>query len=1127
MHVGRPRSNGRIPLALLALALALGLLTGTPAAAQAAYFPVELVQMVPATAAIPSDGVTVTLLGRGFAQGQWLVSGDPGVQVLAFRVASPTVATATLRVLPTAVPGPVRLDIAEVDDYGTSWQDLIPRLTLTPGGSISAPLSVRDAAVVFPTPGTLLAPDRPLFARGLLATSGSGVIVGRFLLDGVPFDQFTTVAGGGAPVGVTARVPIPFTSPGTHDLAVEVLSPQHVLSGAVRLVGTAESRSALALLSPLAGASASAPPRFRWTFVPGATAYEVALSRAGAAAPERTWRSSRSEFTPETDRWEGLPPGSYTWTVRPLFPGDVLGAPAPARALFVGGAPVTLALAPTVAGPREGSLWVSWEGAPAGALYRLEFSAGGSPLFSALTRKTQYLLRVPAGATDLQVSVTALGPDGRPLGPPARGPVAQPRSALRDEPAVRYAAGPVTVTAVSPADGASVAQPRPPLSARWQGAPDEGDIVLFVDTTDVTAMAALRPGGLAYTPVLPLAPGPHTVRLSLGAAERAWSFTVEGQAPQAGGPASPEGAVEGGAEAPAQEGGSGGAGGAPTGSWTLEAAGVLTATGGDSGGDSDTFRATLTGQGDLGAERGGFFKGTADAAWRSDLDAPHVTENESRSWLLSGGARGDRWTAEGQAGYGSVEIMDNSQFLSAGLVRGGGQFRADTPAGEFGAYASFDDHLPALGSATGAGETQVAAAAYAFPFRSDRYSLRLMGLWTDQKASLYAPGGEGRTFGLLGRARFSTAFAVDLEVARGHQRPDGGSSTSGDAIRLGFSGTAAGLTYALNLRRVESDFANAANPGYNAGGVPDRQGADLNLSRTFGKVATSFAYLYAEDGVGGGLAGVPEGQHQQARLGAALPLGQAATLSFDLNGQWDRSGADLALGLPGVERDQLGLTLSSTQRARQLFFSETFTSQRVRDDLNPTTELDLDSLVLSAGGSFTRSLGLSATGAFSRTKAPFGAGDTDLVVLSLCPSWTLDPAHLTVLPQISWTRTKNSAGTLDTRVELYGLTLQWEPTFWRSMLAFQGSAIWDRTRGATAYPGGALATSDFRYLFSLSLRWNGGRGSLDERYRTPGEPATLGRLHPGAPGAPALSRFSPASPYAPYSPYPPFVSPGL
>jgi len=1101
----------------LAVLFALApLLLPTAATAQAVPYSTELTQMVPATAAIPSDGVMVTLLGRGFQAGQTLVSQEPYVQVLAFRVASPGVASATLRVLPGAAAGPVRLDVHDPLGSGTAWQDRIPKLTLVPSGSLTAPLSVRDAAVVFPTPGTLLAPGAPLMARGMLATSGSGVLIGRFLLDGVPFDQFTAVAGGGAPVGVSARVPIPFTGPGTHDLQVEVLSPQHILSGAVRLVGATESRTALALLDPAEGASASGPPLFRWTFVPGAAGYEVALTARGAFRPRLTWRTSRSEYTPAPAEWAALESGRYTWTARALFPGEVLGAPAPARALFVAGGSVDLHFAPAAPGPKPDTLWLTWEGGPAGTLYRLEFTRDGKPLFDAMTREPKYLLRLPASAGTVDVAITALGPDGLPLGPPVHGTTAGPRGERRVEPTVRFAAGPVTVTAVAPAEGASVDNSRPPISARWQGSVDSDEVVLFLDNTDVTAMAALQPGGLTYTPVLALTPGSHKVRLSLGATERAWNFTVSGgAAPAEGTESSALGTEEPSGGKPASQRGT------ASGSWTLQAAGTYTGVSGSGAGEEDTFRATLTGQSDLGGD-GPFFKSTTDAAWRHDFQSPRRTVNESRSWLLSGGTRGDAWSIDAQAGYGTAEILEGSQFLSPGLTRGGAQLRAETPAGEFGAYASFDDHLPALGSATGTGDQQVQAVSYALPLPSKDYSVRLMGLWSDQEASTYVPGGSGQVTGILGTFRFSPTLALYLEAARSTQTPDGGTSTRGNGYRLGLSGTVVGLTYALNLRRVEGDFSNAANPGYNAGGVPDRQGGDLNLSRAFGKVAAVFDCQYAKDGVGG-MGAVPSGRHQQAHLGLARPLGGIATLALDLNSARDRGGEDLSKGLPGVRRNQNGLTLSSTQRFGQLFFSEAYTGQRVRDAANPTSAVDLDSLVVSAGGNFTANLGLAATASLSRTDMPYGIGRTDLTVLSLSPSWTIPDAHLTFMPQYMYTKTTSAAGTADSRTEQYGLTLQWSPTFWRSFMAFQGSAMWTHNRGLSLAPS---TGADHRYMLSVSFRWNGGSGSLDNRFRTSGAPAGMGLFLPAQPVT-TLSRYAPYSPYPSYSPYSPLAAPGL
>ncbi len=1101
------------PSALLvrSLLLALCLLATAGVWGQTRSNPTELTNLVPATAAIPSDGVTVTLLGRGFRPGQGLVSSDPSVIVLAFQVASPGVASAVLRILPGAPAGRVRLDIRDPFGRGTGWQDVIPELTLVPSGALSAPISVQDAAIVFPAPGTLLAPDAPLMVRGMLSTSGSGVIIGRFLLDGAPYDQFTAVAGGGAPVGVSARIPVPYTGAGTHDLQVEVLSPQHVLSGAVRIVGADESRSALALLGPEAGASASEPPLFRWTLVPGAAGYEVALAPQGAQGSRHQWRSYTSEFTPAPADWAAVEAGSYHWTVRALFPGDVLGAPAPARSLFVGGTAVELRLSPPAPGPKPGTIWLSWEGGPEGALYRLKFARAGQPLFDALTRQPKYLLHLPGSAETLDVSITALDPNGRPMGPPVHGTTAGPRSERYVEPAIHFAAGPIAVTGVAPAEGSTVNVSQPAVSARWQGVVDPDEVVLFLDATDVTAMATIQPGSLTYSPVMALAQGSHTVRLSLGTAERSWTFTVASEAAEAKG---------GGETAPSPSEAKGGKGAStqvsPTGSWTLQTAGTFTDVSGSGPGQEDTLRATLTGQSDLGTRRA-FFKSTADASWRHDFQSPYLTVNESRSWLLSGGIRGEQLSLDAQAGYGAAEILAGSQFLSTGLTRGAGQLRAQTPIGEFGAYASFDDRIPGLGSATGASDVRVQAASYALPLPSKNFTVRIMGLWSDSDASSYTPASSGRVLGALGTFRFSPAFSLYVEAARSSQTPAGSTSTRGNAFRLGFSGTAAGLTYVLNLRRVDGTFGNPANPGYNAGGVPDRQGGDLGLSRTFGKLAATFNLQYAEDGVGG-TGAIPAARHWQAQLGLTHPMGKSAAVALNLNSTRDRGGEDLSKGLPGVRRNQDGLALAFTQRVSRLSFAEVYTAQRVRDSANPASAVDLDSLVLSAGGSFTTNVGLAATASLSRTDMPFGVGRTDVAVVSVSPSWTLPDAHVTFMPQYMYTRTKSDAGTADSRTDQYGLTVQWTPAFWRSFLALQASALWTDHSGLLVPQ---QTGTDHRYFLSVSFRWKGGRGSLNDRFSPPGAPAGMGFLYP------VTRPMGSAAPYSSSMPYSPFMAPGL
>jgi hypothetical protein len=1062
---------------------------------------ITLTAITPQQVTIGAGIATISLSGSGFTDtmGLQLISRSPYLQVLSLTASSFTSATAVVMAVPGAQPGPVRLDLR--DNFGNNtFSQATPPLVLISANAISAPLAVRDAAIVYPQPGTLLAPGNPIFARAILATSGSGVIVGTFALDGVTYDQFTVVAGAGAPVQVESKMPIPFTSGGTHDLQLQILSPRPLVSGTVRLIGVPESRTALQLISPADGSSASAPAPFRWTMVPGATAYEVLIGRQPFDVGARVWRTSLDSWTPTDADWAGLGSGDFYWTVRPIFAGEVIGTgPSFRRVVLFTGA-FTLSVGAPLPGPRPSSLVLNWSGAPEGALYFLEFfpSGGGQRLFTAFTRAPKYLLRFPAGSSDLDYTVTAFDASGVRLGEPAKGTAIAPRSSVQGKnDGVKFAAGPVAVTGLSPKDGASVNSSQPPIGATWSGNVAQEDVAIFVGSSDVTGMAVIQAGRFTYTPVLPLPEGATTVKLTLGDVQQAWSFTVKSGAPAAAA-STPSATPAGEPAAPRAEKTSSKEGSKPSGAWTAQVGGTGTEISGSRPDQQDTFRATLSSQSDIGSG-GYFFKDTADAAFRHDFTDPSRTVSESRNWLFSGGYKGANWGAEGQVGYGSVDILGDSQLVTSGLARGGAEVKLNTLAGQFGAYSSFDNTTPSLGSASGSSDMRVRAASYALPLPSDKYTVRLMGLWTDQDASAYLPGGSGRVFGILGKFAFSPQLSMYLEAAQGRTSPDGGTETQGNAYRLGFGGVIYGTSYTLNFRRVASTFSNAANPGYSQGGVPDRSGADLSLSRVFGKLATSFTYRYAKDGVGDSMSGSSNGTQNATTLTFSLPVGTALSFMLSLNGERDRGGENALYPLPGTKRNIYGWTLGSTQRASKLFFSETYTGQRVKDDLNPTAKMNMDSFVLTMGGNITTSLGVAATGSYTRSKGAALVGTTDLYVFSLSPYWNIESWKLTIMPRAMYTKTKNDLGTIDTRMEQYGLTIQWSPTWMRSLMALQGTAEWNsnKTGVAPVYPvppGTYMppSLSDHRYLLSLTIHWGGGKGTLNDRYTQPGMPGTLG-----------------------------------
>ncbi len=1098
---------GRFSLPSCLLVLAIMLLTGglVPSAQGRPRFlsPIIVNSISPDRVAQGTTGVFLTLHGSGFRTVQRLIVRSPDIQVLSFQVISPNLATATIGVLQSAAPGPVRVDIYDPQTEANTADTLTPPLYVYRRSGLSAPLGIRDAAVVFPQPGTLISPDRSIYAKGLLATTGTGVVIGRFLLDGVPFDQFAVVANGGAPVQVKTSVPIPFTYQGTHDLVLEILSPQHFTSGAVRLIGSTDSRTSLKLLAPRAGGVFSHPPVFRWTMVPGAVGYEVlfrSLDASDLMAVKR-FEVAGEEWTPSGFDWAALGGGRYGWSVRPVFPGRIPGTPALWRDIVVQAGTVRVVLLGPRPGPRPGTLVLRWEGGPPGTVYLIEFFGPDNaekPLFTALTPNPSYVLKPPFADKVVAYTVYTLDSETGTVrfGDGERGTVPPPgQSSLYGvRSRMLLAAGPVTVTGTSPADGAKVNGARPAIAARWTGKVDPEDVSLFIDNEDVTAMADVQAGRIVYHPVMDLSPGSHDIRLGLGGTLKEWRVSVErSQAPQAASGTKSPAAKPGSRAQPPSKARKPGA--KPTGSWSAEVAGLMSEVSGSGPNEQDTFRLTLSSQSDLGRD-GWSFKDTADASFRHDFSDPTHTVNESRNWVFKGGYKSGAWGASGTVGYANVSFLGDSQLVASGLTRGGVEVDADTPAGSLGAYASYDNTVPALGSGSGAGDLKVRAAGYTLPLPSDRFLVRLMGLRTEQDASPYLPGGTGTVLGVLARLKFTTAFGLTLEAAQGRAEPDGLHSYQGNAYRLGFEGTVLKTTYALNFRRVASDFANPANPGYTQGGVPDRSGVGLNLSRSFGRLSASMSYLYSKDGVGSGLSSGPSAKQHVLNLQFALPITHTVAMTLGLNGEKLTQGADPITGLPGTDQRMDGWNLGFVEGLKRFSFAQTYSGQRVRSHIDPAGDVDMDSFLVTASGSITALFQIGATGSYTTTNTAL-AGRTDVVTLSVSPLWSLWDGRFSVLPRAAYTRTKNDLGTMDDRVEQYQFTLRWSPRFLHSLLSLEGTAEWNRYGGSSA---GLPRAGTHRYLMNLRVHWGGGKGSLNQTEAGPGMNPTVPMVPTSRPG---------------------------
>jgi len=298
----------------------------------------------------------ILLTGLNFQPGATISSTAPGVQVTGATVLSPTTARVLVSVRPDAPEGRIRLDFRNPDG-GTAAGGAT--VLLYPARALAAPLAVTGVRILTPRPWQIVEPDEPVRARALLATSGTGTVVGTWMLDGIPFDRFTQVVSSGFPVEVESSVPIPAAITGERRLELLVESPGTLPPSGVPFLLAPTSRSAIRLLEPAAESGAEPgerdEPLLRWTLVPGASGYEVeirdeAADRGKASLPmseHRVARVTRTSWTPDDRLLAELGPGPIAVRVRAVFPGEVRDDPTDWRLVIRDGTRLSMGPAST------------------------------------------------------------------------------------------------------------------------------------------------------------------------------------------------------------------------------------------------------------------------------------------------------------------------------------------------------------------------------------------------------------------------------------------------------------------------------------------------------------------------------------------------------------------------------------------------------------------------------------------------------------------------------------------------------------------------------------------------------------------------------------------------------------
>lgn len=1023
-------------------------------------------RIAPSSIASGSRSIRLLIAGSGFTP-LTRVTTPADVRLERVNPLSPTRIEIVVSTTPGTPSGP---RIIGVDTPGGPSATVV--ITVVPPESLSAQVSVTTASIVHPRPGSFLMLGDQVYAKGLLATTGTGPVIGAWTFDGVPFDRFDVHATGGDPIPIEARVPIPISTEGDHRLELVVERPQLVPSGHIRLVVVPRVASRLRLIGPPDGAVVDAPPLFRWTLVPGAQAYELVFG------PERQLKKdapfirvvggSARPTEDELRRVNGVPalsdiPGlKFFWSVRPVHPVNVRGETAPAQELMI-------LIRPQIIRPVEDSsaqvlpdgAKIRWKPLGRGVLYRVAFFGPGAParaVLSALTHRSEYRLRrelLPPGTDRLLFRVEALGPGGVPLAAGELSPLVLPRTRPKGEivDAVRGA----SVVAVAPSGPEVPPGRHPTIRATWEGRVPPDRIALLVDRVDVTPVSRFEGGSVDYQSLLPMAEGRHDAVLRLGEVETAWSFLTQ-DPPRAPPPAAT-------ATAPA--------GYEAAGDWKVDVSGLLSVISGSESNERDTVHATLSSSSSFLGDTWSLEE-TVELAAHHELDAPRTTVQDSRNWLLRGGGGGERWRADGVVGYATPESADGLQILSTGFTRGGVEVKLTTPAGRISGYQTFDDELGGIFSSTLGEEQRIRFGAWEAPLPSDRFLLRAVYLDVsddgDPLESLSPT--TARAYGAIGRWSISPAFAMTFEGARSKLEPSDDPDQSGNSFRLNLTGIVSATRWLVNVFRTDGAFLNPANPSLTSFVQPDRTGGDFGLSRLFGKLTAGLGYRYVESGAAEG-SRAPDAHDHSATLTFSLPFSPKVLATA--NGTWGLSRADAGAGeigpIPETDRAQHGGQFSLTETLGRLVLSQRLAWNELTDDVSPDNDVTTQSAQLTANGTVLPTLLLASSVALTRNETPLG-GKNDQLVLMVQPTWFLTPIRVTLAPRASYARSKNGITGRAPRSEHYQALVYWTPV---KAGRFEGtiglSSEW--IRSVSGAPG-PRPSFDRRYVGTFAIRWGAG-----------------------------------------------------
>lgn len=507
--------------------------------------------------------------------------------------------------------------------------------------------------------------------------------------------------------------------------------------------------------------------------------------------------------------------------------------------------------------------------------------------------------------------------------------------------------------------------------------------------------------------------------------------------------------------------------------WEFALLGTGSATDEDVPSVADAARLQLTTTGDV-EDAAYLTKWTGDLSGRKDLDPEYDSASESRSWQFELGARQSRSREELRAGYSPPEFLDQSEFLAAGLARGGALGKVSTPLGSISIYDTFHDE--AAGAASGYElDQRLSGAAWEAPLDPNRTLLRVFGLRARSNASAGEPDTEAEALGVLWRYTVSPTLTLLAEGAHGTLEGvtrENGDELDGYGLHLSAAGVRGTFTYGVDFRKVDADLVNPANVGLSAGAVPDRIGVDVTLGKTLGVTNLSLQLRTLESGSAADGSGESVVEHSGA-LSVVAPISTKVSLIATSSLTTTSGDPDLEHFNPGSDRSMLSFGVTLSEVVAGLSLSQSLAWQDVSDDLTSAFDSTVTSGTLTAGGMLGQSVMLSALFSGTRSESPEPVGVTDLWLASLQPTINWARTGISFTPRASFTRVESElGGTSDS--EQYALIAQWSPAWFRSLINIQLGADWNRS----SIEGLPTPSFDQRIVASLTLRWGLSRALL-------------------------------------------------